>query len=98
MTLQTIIRPLVDHAHQLLWIKVALENVFPGPSTDIQDSFTWDCIKEAAKDLGTFLKPMLDMVSRYEVLKSRAIAYVDITIYLGHDANILFRCGLVLAS
>ncbi|KAG2122315.1 hypothetical protein BD769DRAFT_1670944 [Suillus cothurnatus] len=76
MTLQTIIRPLVDHAHQLLWIKVALENVFPGPSTDIQDSFTWDCIKEAAKDLGTFLKPILDMVSRYEVLKSRAIAYV----------------------
>ncbi|KAG0698641.1 hypothetical protein DFH29DRAFT_1002659 [Suillus ampliporus] len=68
--------PLVDHTHQLLQIKVALENTFPGPSVDVQDSFTWDCIKEAAKDLGSPLKPMLDMVGSDDILKSRAIAYV----------------------
>ncbi|KAG1779157.1 hypothetical protein EV702DRAFT_1195666 [Suillus placidus] len=42
----------------------------------VQGSFTWDCIKEAAKDPGSPLKPMLDMVGRDDVLKSRAIAYV----------------------
>ncbi|KIK32203.1 hypothetical protein CY34DRAFT_19212 [Suillus luteus UH-Slu-Lm8-n1] len=68
--------PLVDHAHQLLRINVALENAFPGPSADVQDSFTWDCIKEAAKDPGSPLKPMLEKVGRDDVLKSRAIAYV----------------------
>lgn len=89
---------MVDHAHQLLRINVALENTFPGPSADVQDSFTWDCIKEAAKDPGSPLKPMLEKVGRDDVLKSRAIAYVGVIIYLGHEANILFRCGLVLAS
>ncbi|KAG0705536.1 hypothetical protein DFH29DRAFT_996852 [Suillus ampliporus] len=54
----------------------ALEVAFPGPSVDVQDSFTWDCIKEAAKDPGSSLKPMLDMIGRDDVLKSRAIAYV----------------------
>lgn len=41
---------------------------------------------------------MLEKVGRDDVLKSRAIAYVGVIIYLGHEANILFRCGLVLAS
>ncbi|KAG1744091.1 uncharacterized protein EDB91DRAFT_1246973 [Suillus paluster] len=68
--------PFIDLAHQLLRIKVALEVAFPGPSVDIQDSFTWDCIKEAAKDPGSPLKPMLDMIGSDDVLKSRAIAYV----------------------
>jgi hypothetical protein len=31
--------PLVDLAHQLLRVKIALENAFPGPSVDVQDAF-----------------------------------------------------------
>ncbi|KAG2039339.1 hypothetical protein BDR03DRAFT_1008974 [Suillus americanus] len=68
--------PLVDLAYQLLRIKVALKVAFPESSVDVQDSFTWDCIKEATKDPGSPLKPMLDMIASDDVLKSRAIAYV----------------------
>jgi hypothetical protein len=75
--------PLVDLAHQLLRVKIALENAFPGPSVDIQDAFAWDCIKEAAKDPGSPLKPMLDMISEDDVLKSRALAYVSIQLSFG---------------
>ncbi|KAG0698796.1 hypothetical protein DFH29DRAFT_1002492 [Suillus ampliporus] len=65
-----------DHLRRKRVTKVALEVAFPGPLVDIQDFFTWDCIKEAAKDPGSPLKPMLDMIGRDDVLKSRAIAYV----------------------
>jgi hypothetical protein len=70
--------PLVDLAHQLLRVKIALENAFPGPTVDVQDAFAWDCIKSAAKDPASPLKEMYDTISQDEVLKSRALAYVRI--------------------
>ncbi|KAG1739162.1 uncharacterized protein EDB91DRAFT_1248921 [Suillus paluster] len=69
-------RPLVDLAHQLLCIKIALVSAFPGPSVDVQDSFAWDCIKEAVKIPDSPLKPMFDAISQDPVLKNRALAYV----------------------
>ncbi|KAG2110805.1 uncharacterized protein F5147DRAFT_772078 [Suillus discolor] len=68
--------PLVDLAHQLLRIKIALETAFPGPSVDVQDSFSWDCIKEAVKNPGSPLKLMFDVISQDDALKNRAMAYV----------------------
>ncbi|KAG1833660.1 hypothetical protein DFJ58DRAFT_869506 [Suillus subalutaceus] len=68
--------PLVDLAHQLLRIKIALVNAFPGPSVDVQDSFAWDCIKEAVKNPGSPLKPMFDAICQDPVLKNRALTYV----------------------
>ncbi|KAG1787967.1 uncharacterized protein HD556DRAFT_1448296 [Suillus plorans] len=68
--------PLVDLAHQLLHVKIALETAFPGPSVDVQDSFVWDCIKEAVKNPGSPLKSMFDAISQDEALKNRAMAYV----------------------
>ncbi|KAG0696662.1 hypothetical protein DFH29DRAFT_1004386 [Suillus ampliporus] len=68
--------PLVDLAHQLLRIKIALVSAFPGPSVDVQDSFAWDCIKEAVKIPDSPLKPMFDAISQDPVLKNRALAYV----------------------
>ncbi|KAG2140566.1 hypothetical protein DEU56DRAFT_755184 [Suillus clintonianus] len=50
--------PLVDLAHQLLHIKVALVSAFPGPSVDVQDAFAWDYIKEAVKIPDSPLKPI----------------------------------------
>ncbi|KAG2158724.1 uncharacterized protein EDB93DRAFT_1245956 [Suillus bovinus] len=67
---------LVDLAHQLLHIKIALVNAFPGPSVDVQDSFAWDCIKEAVKNPGSPLKPMFDAISQDPILKNRALTYV----------------------
>ncbi|KAG1854925.1 hypothetical protein DFJ58DRAFT_727663 [Suillus subalutaceus] len=68
--------PLVDLAHQLLRVKIALENAFPGPSVDVQDAFAWNCIKEAGKESGSPMKVMFDRISEDDTLKGRALAYV----------------------
>ncbi|KAG1832789.1 hypothetical protein EV424DRAFT_1342290 [Suillus variegatus] len=68
--------PLVDLAHQLLRVKIALENAFPGPSVDVQDAFAWNCIKEAGKESGSPMKLMFDRISEDDILKGRALAYV----------------------
>ncbi|KAG1851384.1 hypothetical protein F4604DRAFT_1686881 [Suillus subluteus] len=68
--------PLVDLAHQLLRVKIALENTFPGPSVDVQDTFAWNCIKEAGKESGSPMKVMFDCISEDDTLKGRALAYV----------------------
>ncbi|KAG0705935.1 hypothetical protein DFH29DRAFT_872684 [Suillus ampliporus] len=67
--------PLVDLAHQLLRVKIALENTFPGPSVDVQDTFAWNCIKEAGKESGSPIKLMFDRISEDDILKGRALAY-----------------------
>jgi hypothetical protein len=78
--------PLVDLAHQLLRIKIALVNAFPGPSVDVQDSFAWDCIKEAVKNPGSSLKPMFDAICQDPVLKNRALTYVSVLVLVAPHA------------
>ncbi|KAG2742410.1 hypothetical protein P692DRAFT_20821987 [Suillus brevipes Sb2] len=68
--------PLVDLAHQLLRVKIALENAFPGPSVDVQDTFAWNCIKKAGKESGSPMKIMFDHISEDDTLKGRALVYV----------------------
>lgn len=85
--------PLVDLAHQLLRVKIALENAFPGPSVDVQDAFAWNCIKEAGKESGSPMKLMFNRISEDDILKGRALAYVSSLVF--YEYLLMLFLGMV---
>lgn len=91
-------RPLVDLAHQLLRVKIALENTFPGPSVDVQDTFAWNYIKEASKESGFPMKVMFDCISEDDTLKGRTLTYVSSLVFYEYLLTLfldMVRCILV---
>jgi hypothetical protein len=92
----------VDLAHQLLRVNIALENTFPSPSVDVQDTFAWNCIKEADKESDSPVKVIFNHISEDDTLKGRALAYVSslvfyeylLTLFLGKVRCISIKGGV----